>query len=460
MPTFSRLTTEHISVLTAFVGAEYASTRQADRTLHARDQSFHPRHTPEIVLSPATTEEVSQIAAYANAQRLAVTAWGAGTSLEGNSIPVCGGILINFGRMNQIITIRPDDFQVDVQPGITRLELNKSLAQHGLFFTPEPGANATIGGMIANNASGIKTIKYGATKDNVLRLEVVKADGEVIHVGSRARKDSSGYDLLHLFVGSEGTLGLITAATLKLFPIPADYSAVMASFSNVGAAIQTVVEIVGAGLEPSALEFLDSETVAALNQDKGLNYAIAPMVIMEFIGGDDTEGLITALEICKANGAQQFTSAQGTTERNKLWEIRHHTYESLLRLHPNLAQKILDVCVPISRYPELVAYAEKTIQEYGLIGYKFGHAGDGNLHINIVHHAENADDYARVEEANALIVRRALALEGTATGEHGVGIGKRQFMVEQHGGALAVMKQIKDVLDPNGILNPGKIFPE
>ncbi|GAB4546458.1 MAG: FAD-binding oxidoreductase [Anaerolineae bacterium] len=454
------LSAEQLAALTAIVGTERLTTSSADLHLHARDQSFHSPHPPAVVLMPETTEQVSQILRYANAHRLPVTAWGVGTSLEGNSIAVHGGIMLDFGQMNKILEVRPADFQVDVQPGITRIELNKALARHGLFFTPEPGANATIGGMIATNAAGIKTIKYGATRENVLRLEVVKADGEIITVGTRARKNSSGYSLLHLFIGSEGTLGIITQATLRLAPIPSEYSAVLAAFEGVDQAMQAVVEIVGAGLEPTALEFVDKETVAALNQDKGMNFVVAPSVIMEFIGSGEGEQLQLALDICREAGATQFEAARGTEARNKLWEVRHHTYESLVRLHPNKAQKIIDVCVPLSRYPELVLHSDKVLREHGLIGYKFGHAGDGNLHINVVHTPDDAAELAQVEKANDEIVRFGLSLEGTITGEHGVGIGKRKFMAAQHGPAYDVMRQIKQLFDPNGILNPGKIFTE
>jgi D-lactate dehydrogenase (cytochrome) len=456
--TFSPLTADHIAELGALLGGDKLTTAQADLALHARDQSFHPAAPPDLVAYPESTEDVQTLAKFASAHRIPLTAWGVGTSLEGNPMAIYGGILLNFARMNRILAVRPDDFQVDVQPGLTRIELNKALARYGLFFTPEPGANATIGGMIGNNAAGIKTIKYGATKDNVMRMQVVLAGGESIHVGTRAHKDSSGYDLLHLFVGSEGTLGLITEATLKIVPIPSQFSAVIASFGTVAQAIQAVVEIVGAGLAPSALEFLDKETIQALCADKGLHYQVAPTVIMEFVGAVDNEGLQTALDICKDNGAGHFEAARGLEERNKMWEVRHHTYESLLRQHPNLAQKILDVAVPLSRYPEMVLYADSVLQAHGLLGYKFGHAGDGNLHINIVHDASDPVQLATVEAANGQIVERAIALEGTATGEHGVGIGKKRFMAAQHGGALAVMRNIKQALDPLGILNPGKIF--
>lgn len=456
MLSFAPLTETHIGYFTDLLGPERVSGRSADLELHARDQSFHEKHPPDIILWPETSAEVSQILRYANEYRIPVTAWGMGTSLEGNSIAVVGGIMLDFGRMNRILDVRAEDFQVDVQPGVTRLELNKALARYGLFFTPEPGANATIGGMIANNAAGIKTIRYGATRENVMRLEVVLASGETLTVGTRARKNSSGYALLHLFVGSEGTLGIITQATLKLAPVPADFSAVIASFETVEQAMRTVVDIVGAGLEPLALEYVDRETMNALNTDKGLSWVVAPTVIMEFAGSG--EGLELALDICRENGATNFQGARGTEERNRLWEVRHHTYESLVRLHPGHAQKIIDVAVPLSRYPEMVLFAEEVLQKHNLLGYKFGHAGDGNLHINVIHEPGNAAQLDIVERANDLIVERALALEGTATGEHGVGIGKRKFMMKQHGMSLEVMRAIKHTLDPNGILNPGKIF--
>jgi len=458
MPEYARLNAADIHYFNTLLGAERTSAKQADLNLHERDQSFHHPHPPELILWPETAEEVRQIVRYANEHRIPITPWGVGTSLEGNSIAVQGGIMIDFLRMNRILNIRAEDFQVDVQPGVTRVELNQALARYGLFFTPEPGANATIGGMIANNASGIKTIKYGATKDNVMRMEVVLANGDSMHVGTRARKDSSGYDLLHLFIGSEGTLGIITEATLKLEPIPAAFSAVLASFEGIEPAMRSVVEIVGAGLDPLALEFIDKETIRALNADKGMNFVEAPSLIIEFAGEGDGEELQMALDICRDNQATHFEAARGTEARNKLWEVRHHTYESLLRQHKNMAQKIMDVAVPLSHYPELVAFATEVLEEYKLIGYKFGHAGDGNLHINIVHDPNVPEQLEVVEHANSLIVRRAIELEGTATGEHGVGIGKRKFMDQQHGPALTVMRQIKDLLDPRGILNPGKIF--
>ncbi len=452
---YTKLTDQHIAEICAMFGTEQVSVREADLNLHSRDQSFHEAHPPDMVIWPESTEEVSQILRYAHAACIPVTAWGAGTSLEGNPLAVYGGIILDLSRMNRILDIRAEDFQVDVQPGVTRLDLNKALARYGLFFAPDPGANASIGGMIANNSSGIKTIKYGATKDNVMRLEAVLASGDVLKVGTRARKDSSGYDLLHLFIGSEGTLGIVTEATLKLAPVPANFSAVIATFESINTAMQAVVDIVGAGLDPSALEFVDKETINALDIDKGLTWAVAPTILMEFNGNSDDQGLVAALDICKENGATSFESAAGLEQRNRLWEVRHHTYESLLRLHPEETQLIMDVAVPLSKYPELVMFANDVLVEHNLIGYKFGHAGDGNLHINILYKPETLEV---AQAANALIIERAIELEGTATGEHGVGIGKREFIVKQHGASLDVMRQVKSLLDPNWILNPGKIF--
>jgi D-lactate dehydrogenase (cytochrome) len=458
MPDYTKISADHITQLTALLDVERVSARDADLDLHARDQSFHLNHRAEVIVWPETTVEVSKILQFANTAKIPVTAWGAGTSLEGNPLAMYGGIIMDFSRMNKIVNIHAEDFQVDVQPGVTRLELNKALSRYGLFFPPDPGANASIGGMIANNASGIKTIKYGATKDNVMRMEVVTANGDIMHVGTRARKDSSGYDLMHLFVGAEGTLGIVTEATLKLAPLPANYSAVLAAFEGIEPAMRTVVDIIGAGLGPSALEFVDKETMRALILDKGLSASEAPTLIVEFNGSSDDEGLTAALDICRENGATQFEGAAGLEARNRLWEARHHTYESLLRQHPNKAQLVMDVAVPLSRYPELVLYANEVLEEHRLIGYKFGHAGDGNLHINIIHDSDNPAEVEVSQAANALIVERAIDLGGTATGEHGVGIGKRKFIVRQHGPALDMMRQIKTLFDPNWILNPGKIF--
>jgi D-lactate dehydrogenase (cytochrome) len=361
--------------------------------------------------------------------------------------------------MNKIIAVHADDFQVTVQPGLGYKDLNIQLARHGLFFAPDPGANASIGGMLANNAAGIRTVKYGATKDNVLRMQVVLADGRIVQAGSRSVKQSSGYDLAHLFIGSEGTLGLITEATLKVVPIPEHISAAVACFESVDDAIQAVVAVRGSGTEPAALEFLDGFTVGSISESEGLDLPAKPTIFMEFhasqVGALESV-LSTVQEICQEAGALTIKTTTNNAERLKLWHARHHTYETIVRRHPGQKVYISDVAVPISVYPELIAFIETYRIEHNMIAYAFGHAGDGNIHICSPFMAET---YQSVYAMNTRVVEKAISLNGTATGEHGVGIGKSRFMKMEHGIALDVMHQLKETLDPNWILNPGKIFP-
>jgi D-lactate dehydrogenase (cytochrome) len=459
MNMYSAVTPEVTSQLAQLVGEGNLSTRTSDLDLHAHDQSAHEARFPEVILWVENAEQVSRVLAYANEKRIPVTAWGAGTSLEGNPIALYGGILISFAHMNKIIAIHADDFQVTVQPGLGYKDLNIQLARHGLFFAPDPGANASIGGMLANNAAGTRTVKYGATKDNVLRMQVVLADGRVITVGSRSIKQSSGYDLAQLFIGSEGTLGLITEATLKLVPIPEHISAAVASFESVDEAIQAVVDVRGSGTEPAALEFLDGFTLGSISESNGLGMPAKPTIFMEFHASHVSalESVLNSVqEICQEAGASLIKTTTNNTERLKLWHARHHTYETILRRHPGQKAYSSDVAVPISAYPELIAFIETYRREHNLTAYVFGHAGDGNIHICAPF---TRDTFQSVYEMNTEVVHKAISLNGTATGEHGVGIGKSRFMKMEHGIALDVMHEIKQTLDPNWILNPGKIFP-
>ncbi|NWF71115.1 MAG: FAD-binding oxidoreductase [Chloroflexi bacterium] len=457
----NRLTNDLIERLRALLGADHLSVALAERELHARDQSAHPPHLPDVVLWPTTAQQVADVLRLANDARVPVTPWGVGTSLEGNCVAVRGGILLSLARMNQILRVHADDFQVTVQPGIPYKDMNAELAKYGLFFAPDPGANATIGGMLANNAAGIRTVKYGASKDNVLRMQVALADGRLIHVGSRSVKQSSGYDLLHVFVGSEGTLGVITEATLKLTPIPAYMSAVVASFPSVEKAVEAVVAIRGSGLDPAALEFIDEAHARMLNHEEGVDLGEQPVLFMEFHAAYEETlrlGLEAVQQICDELGASRFRATTDNAERKKLWHARHHSYEIMVRLHPNDKIYIMDVAVPISVYPALIACAREALAAENVKGYMIGHAGDGNVHVELLHH--DADSYQRAMAVNRAIVTRAIELGGTATGEHGVGLGKRPYMAQEHGAALDVMRALKHTLDPNGILNPGKIFPE
>jgi D-lactate dehydrogenase (cytochrome) len=459
MTAFNPVTAEIIDQLKTIVGAENVSTSRADIDLHAKDQSQHHAVPAEAVIWPTESRQVADVLKLANDRHIPVTPWGVGTGLEGNAIPVHRGILMSFERMTKIIEVHVDDFQVTVQPGIGHKDLNAQLARYGLFFPPDPGANATVGGMLANNAAGIRTVRYGASKDNVLRMQVALADGRLIHVGSRSVKQSAGYDLLHLFVGSEGTLGVITEATLKLVPAPAYMSAAIAAFPSIKAAVETVVAVRGSGLDPAALELIDAAHCKMLREAEGVDLTEHPTLFMEFHAAQESTleaGLGMVREICEEMAVLSFRSTTDTAERKKLWHARHSSYEIMVRSHPNKTFFINDVAVPISAYPELIAFVEKMRDERAIACYMIGHAGDGNIHVEFPF-ADEAE-YQRALECNGMIVDKALELGGTCTGEHGVGIGKAKYLRAEHGEALDVMHNIKQLLDPNGILNPGKIF--
>lgn len=453
-----------IEYLKTLISADRVSVSSADRDQHSRDQSAHSAHLPDVVVWVQSTQEVSKILCYANKNSIPVTAWGAGTSIEGNPIPVRGGIVLDFGQMDKILEIHQADFQVTVQPGVLYKDMNKTLARHGLFFAPDPGANASIGGMLANNAAGIRTVKYGATRENTLALEVVLADGTVIHTGSRSVKQSAGYDLTHLIVGSEGTLGIITAATLKLAPLPEYFSVATAAFPDVAHAAQAVSELIGAGLEPTALELLDTTAIRVMNTEDGINFPETTHLFMEFNGVNDdalAQTLTLAKDICRENNAENYQSGIGRAARTRLWEARHRIFEVHLRYFPGQSFFVTDAAVPISNYPTLATAAETMLDKLKISGSVLGHAGDGNLHVLGFYHT---DDTVAKENANLLnrqLVELALSLDGTSTGEHGVGMGKRKYMVAEHGeAAIAVMHQLKTLFDPKGILNPGKVLDD
>lgn len=456
---FQPVTGSTIAQLAQIVGEAHVSVSDADRQLHARDQSGHEGHLGEVVVWPGSAQEVAGVLRLAYEQHIPVTPWGAGSSLEGNPIPLHGGIVLSTRRMQDVVAVHADDFQVTVQPGLGYKDLNARLAPYGLFFAPDPGANATIGGMLANNAAGIRTVKYGACRDNVLRLQVALPDGQLIHAGSRSIKQSAGYDLVHLFVGSEGTLGVITEATLRLAPIPAFTSAVVAAFATVEEAVQAVVAVRGSGLEPAALEFIDAHHAHMLSQEPGVDLAPQPTLFMEFHAANQQSleiGLDLVRELCQELNASSFRATADPTARNQLWHARHHAYEIARRNHPHQQFVIVDVAVPISHFPALVAHIQQVLQEAALPGYMIGHAGDGNLHVLLPFH--DRASYEQALAANGHIVRQAIALEGTATGEHGVGIGKAPYLRHEHGDAVNLMQALKRTVDPKGIMNPGKIF--
>jgi D-lactate dehydrogenase (cytochrome) len=445
----------------SIVSADRFSTGESNRQLHLHDISYHQGELPAAIIWPKTTEEVSQILTYAYDQNIPVTPWGAGTSTEGNPIPTRGGLVVDITQMDRIIDIRPQDLQADVEPGVLRKTLNRQSGRHGLFFPPDPGADATIGGMIANNASGVQTVKYGATKDFVMRMTIVVPRGDIIHTGCKAPKSSSGYDLTRLFVGSEGTLGIVTEATLRLEGIPMHHLAATIAFNRLEDASEAVATMMVSGLEPAALELLTPELIRLMNQEKALGLPETPALFCEFHGIsnamlDETSEL--AEELCRDCGATEFSSGVTEEERKNLWQARHDAWETIHRAHPKKETLTVDAAVPISCYPEMVVFAQGQVNDHKAVGYVFGHAGDGNLHVVLIGDPSNRKQWSTLERINDAIVSRAIEKGGTCTGEHGVGIGKRKFMQKEHGSGYLLMKQIKDLLDPKGLMNPGKIF--
>ena len=459
---FNAINATHIDDFKAMVADDRFSTGESVLRLHAKDQSHHRGRRPEAVIWPQNTAEVVEIVTYANANRIPVVGWGSGSSLEGNPIPVQKGLVLDFSRMNRILDVREADFQVDVEPGVVYQDLNEHLKYTGLFFPPDPGARATVGGMVANNASGTRTIYYGSTKDYVLKLKVVLASGQILEMGRRVAKTSSGYDLPHLFVGSEGTLGIVVEATLRLVGLPEEFSAAVVTFPSVAAAAKTVSAIVRYGLSPAALELLDADCIDLFNREKDLGLDLAPTLFMEFHGPSLaylSEIMDMAEEICKENGSLAFKPGLGREERNRLFEARHELGEMITRSHPDCRIQVIDVAVPITAYPEIISTARQKADEAGIPGYAFSHAGDGNLHLCLAGRKDSEDDWQRIDSISRQMVSKAIALGGTATGEHGVGIGKSKFMPDEHGSSLDWMRKIKSLFDPRGILNPGKIFP-
>lgn len=458
---FNKITQIDINVLQSIVDTERISIGESDLNLHSKDQSQHPAISPEAVIWPKDIKEISDILSYANSHLIPVTCWGGGSSLEGNPIPVCHGLVIDFSHMNKILEIRPDDFQADVEPGVIYQDLNHKLRHKGLFFPPDPGARATIGGMIANNASGTRTIRYGSTRSNILRLSVVLANGSLLETGCRSSKTSSGYDLINLFVGSEGTLGVVTLATVRLTGLSEMFSAAIVTFPSLKEAGRAVFEIIRSGLDPASLEILAPECISLFNQEKNFKLEVLPTLFMEFHGPSQQylhDTMMINREICNGFGCRDFRIGIERKERDELLMARYELSEMIRRTHPDRSHMVIDTAVPISAYPAIISLARAEVKKTAIPGYVFGHAGDGNLHLVFMGKTGDKKEWIRIGQINDKIVEKAISLGGTATGEHGIGIGKRKFMEMEHGGSLQWMKSIKQLFDPNGILNPGKIF--
>lgn len=458
---YNRLNNRDMEELRSMVASDRFSTGESNLRLHSRDQSRHKPSFPEAVIWPVKESEVVNIVKYANQRVIPVTGWGSGSSLEGNPIPVNKGIVLDFTRMNRIIHIREEDFQADVEPGVLYRELNRKLRHKGLFFPPDPGANATIGGMIANNASGTRTVRYGSTRANILRLSLVLANGEILRTGTRASKSSSGYDLVNLITGSEGTLGIVTQATVRLTGIPEEFSAAMITFPSMEKAGRAVCDIIRSGLDPASLELLGPECIGIINAEKEMGLKESFTLFIEYHGASKAflkEIIGLTLEICREHEYLDAVTGLGREERNTLISARHELSEMIMRNHPDCLFLTADAAVPITAYSEMISMAEKETKKRSLTAYIFSHAGDGNLHLKFAGRKNDKREWELIDEVNTLVVSRALELGGTATGEHGTGIGKARFMRMEHGNSLDWMIKIKNLFDPKGILNPGKIF--
>jgi len=441
---------------------ERCSTALAVREQHGRDESaFTAVPPPAAVVFAESTQDVADAVKLAAAHRVPVIPFGVGSSLEGHLLAVQGGISIDVSRMNRILAVHAEDLTVTVQPGVTRKALNEAIKDQGLFFPIDPGADASLGGMAATRASGTNAVRYGTMRENVLALEVVTAQGEAIRTGSRAKKSSAGYDLTRLFVGSEGTLGVITEVTLRLYPLPEAISAAICSFPSIEAAVRTTIQIIQMGIPIARCELLDAHTVRMVNAYAKLGLREEPMLLMEFHGSPTgvQEQAELVQEIASDHGGQAFQWATTPEERTRLWTARHNAYFAAIQSKPGCRAISTDTCVPISRLADCLLDSVAEADASGLPYFLVGHVGDGNFHFGYLIDPDSAEERQIAETLNHQLVSRALALEGTCTGEHGVGLHKMDFLRTEAGdGAVAMMRTVKQALDPDNIMNPGKIF--
>ncbi len=445
--------------LKAVLGAERVSIANAVREHHGHDESHFPDALPDVVVFPETTEQVAAVVKACATHKFPVIPYGTGTSLEGHILAIHGGVTVDVSRMNQVLAVHAEDLDAVVQAGVTRKALNAHIKDTGLFFPIDPGADASIGGMSATRASGTAAVRYGTMKENVLALTVVMADGRIVKTGRRTKKSSAGYDLTRLFVGSEGTLGVITEVTVKLYPQPEAMSAAVCCFPNMVAAANTVIQTIQLGVPIARCDFVDPLTVRALNNFSKTTLEELPTVFFEFHGTESgvKEQAETVQAIAAEHGAQAFQWATKPEERSKLWQARHDAYFACLQLVPGCRIISTDVCVPISRLAECLAETEKDIAASGRMVPVLGHIGDGNFHLCIIVDPDNPKDIEVAEQMNHRLVERAIAMEGTCTGEHGIGFGKIDFMDAEHGAGVDVMRMVKRSMDPHNIMNPGKI---
>ena len=450
-----------IDALKAHFG-DRCSTALAVREQHGRDESAYTTvPPPAAVVFAESTADVANAVRLASAHAVPVIPFGVGSSLEGHLLAIQGGISVDVSRMNRVLSVNPEDLTVTVQPGVTRKQLNEEIKSTGLFFPIDPGADASIGGMSATRASGTNAVRYGTMRENVLGLEVVTASGEVIRTGTRAKKSSAGYDLTRLFVGSEGTLGVMTEITLRIYPLPEAISAAISSFPSIEAAVRTTIQVIQMGIPIARVELIDHNTVRMVNAYAKLGLREEPLLLMEFHGSPAgvQEQAELVQEIAREHGGQDFEWATTPEERTRLWTARHNAYFAAIQSKPGCRAISTDTCVPISRLADCLLDSVAEADASGIPYFLVGHVGDGNFHFGYLIDPSKPDEYASAERLNHALVHRALSLGGTCTGEHGVGMHKMGFLLEEAGtGAVEMMRTIKRALDPQNIMNPGKIF--
>ncbi|WP_189443723.1 FAD-binding oxidoreductase [Salinicola rhizosphaerae] len=458
----ARPTTESLQALIVElepVLGERLTTVASIREQHGHDESWHHPAAPDAVCFPHSTEEVAAVVKACAAHRVPVIPYGVGTSIEGQVIADHGGLCVDLSQMNAILAVRPEDMDATVQPGVTRTQLNTDLRATGLFFSVDPGADASMGGMASTRASGTNTVRYGTIRDNVLAMTVVMPDGRVVRTGSRARKSAAGYDLNHLMIGAEGTLGIITELTVKLHGLPEAISSATVAFDDVAGAVNTVIASIQYGIPMARIELMDALAMRAVKAFSGLDHAEKPTLFLEFHGthaGVKEQAEIMA-ELCQEFGGSDFAWATQEEERNALWQARHDAAYAAKALRPGMEFLATDICVPISQLAECIEATQADVAESGLVAPLLGHVGDGNFHLVVAVDRDSEEELETLAAFNQRLIDRALAAGGTCTGEHGIGTGKRAYMEAEHGEGWAVMRAIKAALDPLGIMNPGKL---
>ncbi|GIZ52935.1 FAD-binding oxidoreductase [Noviherbaspirillum aridicola] len=437
------------------------STAAAVRGHHGRDESSYDPMPPDAVVFAQSTEEVAQAVKLCAAHGVPVIPYGAGTSLEGHVLALRGGVTIDLSQMNRVLAVHAEDLTATVEAGVTRKQLNQEIRDTGLFFPIDPGADASLGGMAATRASGTNAVRYGTMRENTLALTVVTADGGIVKTGTRARKSSAGYDLTRVFVGSEGTLGIITEVTVRLYPQPEAVSAAVCSFPSTAAAVHCVIQTIQMGVPVARVEFLDENGVRSINAHAGLALPEKPLLLFEFHGSEQgvREQAQLVQEIAAAHDAHGFEWATRPEDRSRLWAARHNAYFAMLQMRPGARAISTDCCVPISRLAECMLDTQADCEKNGIVHAIIGHVGDGNFHVLMMIDPADPQDVARAEAVNARMVARALSMDGTCTGEHGVGLHKMDFLLQEHGEpAIGMMRRLKQAYDPQNILNPGKVI--